>query len=249
MQVTLGDGSQRRMADLRVGDAVLSAAPDGTLAPRPVYLLAHADAKAVAIFTELEIEIEAGNSSAGSLSFRRLRLSERHFIPVRRGGAGAWVFSYARDVALGDVVRASVAAAAADAPGQPLRQHLQVLVEARVQRVRTIVDRGLYNPLVFGGLPVVNGVVASDQSEWILDDLVPVWVLPHLPTIYSTLFAPLRWAAAALGPRLWGETVSPAVAYLGHHHGMLLLVHLPAAAMALAAGASAWRQLTATSAK
>ena len=81
------------------------------------------------------------------------------------------------------------------------------------------------------GLPVVDGVVASDQSEWVLDGVVPAAAVPQLPRVYGALFAPLRWAYLALGPRVWGQLVAPTVAHLGHTYGTLFFMHLPALAL------------------
>ncbi len=52
-----------------------------------------------------------------------------------------------------------------------------------------------------GGLVVVNGVVASAHSDWVLDDLVPAAWTPALPRLYQALFRPVYWAYRLLGPR------------------------------------------------
>ena len=218
--VRLADGSARRLADLRVGDAILSAADKagGGLAFRPVYMLAHADAGAAAAFVELEV------AEAGAGAPRTLRLTPQHFVPVRARGASAWRYKYARDVAPGDAVHVLAANGS------------QALVEAAVERVWRTAGRGLFNPLVFGGHPVVDGVLASDQSDWVLDPLTPAALTHLLPSVYGTAMAPLRWAYAVLGAGAWGR-LAPALAHVGLHHGSLLLVQAPAA-LALAVGAS-----------
>ena len=139
----LSDGSQRRMEDVRVGDLVLTAGPGGLapqqqqLAYRPVYLLAHAEQHATSLF----VHLIANATGANALS---LRLSQQHYIPVQGAGAAdsssaaAWSYKYARDVAVGDTVRVL------DGQGEGVG-------EARVASVALAVERGLYNPLVFGG--------------------------------------------------------------------------------------------------
>ena len=264
--MTLSDGSQRLMEDVRVGDLVLTAGPGG-LAPhqqqpayRPVYLLAHAEREVDSAFVHLTTA--NASTGAGGARTRSLRLSQQHYIPVRGPDAATWSYKYAQDVVVGDTVR--VLGGGDGGEG---------VDEALVAHVSRVVDRGLYNPLVFGGalaclrclaaapdtprlgtpprahsalrahpvavllcdatgLPVVDGVVASDQSEWVLDDVVHGAAVPQLPRVYGALFAPLRWAYLVLGPRVWGQVIAPAVAYLGHNYGSLLVLHLPALALA-----------------
>ena len=144
----LSDGSQRRMEDVRVGDLVLTAGPGGLaphqqqLAYRPVYLLAHAEREIDAVFVHLTANAStSAGSEARTLS---LRLSQQHYIPVRGAGssssssaAATWSYKYARDVVVGDTVRVVL-----DGQG---------VGDALVARVSIAVERGLYNPLVFGG--------------------------------------------------------------------------------------------------
>ena len=170
------------------------------------------------------MHLTANATAAGIKAHTRsLRLSQQHYIPVRganvdSSSAAAWSYKYARDVVVGDTVRVL------DGQG---------VGEALVASVARVVDDGVFNPLVFGGLPVVDGVVASDQSEWVLDGVVPAGAVPQLPRVYAALFAPLRWAYLALGPRVWGQLVAPTVAHLGHTYGSLLFLHLPALALAV----------------
>ena len=153
---------------------------------------------------------------------RTLRLTPRHFIPVLTA-AGKWRHSYAKDVAVGGTVH--VLAAGSDGNGTA-----SGLVRGVVTRVTSAVHA------------VVDGVLASDQSDWVLDDLTPAHLAHLLPTLYSLLFAPLRWAYFGLGAPAWAR-LSPALAHVGHHHGSLLLLQLPTATLAVVATASAWRKL------
>ena len=191
----------------------------------PVYTLAHTERHAAALF----VHLTANTTGATALS---LRLSQQHYIPVRCSptfsSSAVWSYKYARDVAVGGTVRVLDGQGGADA-----------VVEARVASMERTVDHGLYNPVVFGGLPVVDGVVASDQSEWVLDGVVPADAVPQLPRVYAALFAALRWAYLALGPRVWGQLVAPTFAHLGHTYGSLLFLHLPALALAVVAAREA----------
>lgn len=88
-----------------------------------------------------------------------------------------------------------------------------------------------------GGIPVVNGMLASDQSSWVLDDAVPASWRAHLPAVYGLVMSPLRLLFHLLGPAgLEKLDTALGITYMGHHHGKRLLAALPAtAAAALAA--------------
>jgi len=101
---------------------------------------------------------------------------------------------------------------------------------AAVERTWLSVEQGAFNPFVVGGTVVVNGVLASDQSEWILDDLVPASMVKHLPAIYASLVAPARWAFWALGAERWSAVESAlGVSLVGHNFGTTVMVHAPLA--------------------
>lgn len=53
-----------------------------------------------------------------------------------------------------------------------------------------------------GGTILVDGVLASDQSEWLLDEVVPASWRPHLPAVYGVLTLPGRLVYRWLGPEL-----------------------------------------------
>lgn len=66
--------------------------------------------------------------------------------------------------------------------------------------VARVVRAGAYNPYTPSGALVVNGVLASCHSAWLLEGLAP-WLLParHAPALYQAVLAPVR-AAHALAP-------------------------------------------------
>lgn len=80
-----------------------------------------------------------------------------------------------------------------------------------------------------GGTLMVDGVLASDQSEWILDDLVPTSWLRHLPALYGTILSPGLLAFRLLGSDgVQGLDAALGITWLGHYYGRQVLVALPA---------------------
>ena len=66
-----------------------------------------------------------------------------------------------------------------------------------VVSVTTSTKRGLYNPYTLSGSIVVDGVVASCHSSWILDGVLPPRVAAE---VYQRLFVVPRLAYKILGP-------------------------------------------------
>src|SRR3954467_12841494 len=84
------------MRDVRLGDRLLVAQPDGTLGYEDVYLNTHKDGTSSAPYVTLTLA-----------SGRALTLSPRHFIPVAAGADGAWdarIDKGADEVHVGDFV-------------------------------------------------------------------------------------------------------------------------------------------------
>ncbi|KAL4429187.1 hypothetical protein ABPG77_010166 [Micractinium sp. CCAP 211/92] len=228
------------MEHLRTGDRVLAMDhATGHLAYRPLYIFVHREPQARATFVNVEATTLGTQDSAA----RRLQLSRRHFLPVCASGDAA-ACGTPRLGGLADSLRSSLATWQ-QRYGQDVRPGMLVLVAdgtgapvpARVQRVWLSTQQGLFNPLVEGGIPVVNGMLASDQSSWVLDDAVPASWRAHLPAVYGLVMSPLRLLFHLLGPAgLEKLDTALGITYMGHHHGKRLLAALPAtAAAALAA--------------
>ncbi|KAL4429043.1 hypothetical protein ABPG77_006082 [Micractinium sp. CCAP 211/92] len=165
-----------------------------------------------------------------------------------KGGGGSsreasWQLRYARDVRPGMLVlvapnssSSSSSRAAACSEGSPPRA-ADLAVVTRVWLSR---ERGLFNPFVQGGTIVVNDVVASDQSEWLLDALAPASWQPALPAIYDALLLPARAIYWLVGPAAVRKIdAALALSSAGHHLGMLLRQGPSGIAGQLLAGAAA----------
>lgn len=182
--VRLPGGASKRMSELRVGDKVLAAGPGGKLGYQDVYFFGHRAEGATARFVRIEF---GGGSKA-------LELTPDHFVPVLPPGAapaGPEALSrarmtYARDVREGDVM---------------LVESAGRLRAAAVTSTAEVWRTGLFNPYTMGGSVVVDGVLASSHSSWLVDGIAARMGVSHLlPSFFQALFAPLRALYAAAGP-------------------------------------------------
>ncbi|GBF88859.1 hypothetical protein Rsub_01358 [Raphidocelis subcapitata] len=227
--VQLEGGQSKRMDQLAVGDRVLALASDGALKYEDVYFFGHRDAASDAAFVRLGLDGGA-----------ELLLTPDHFVPVLRAGSEAAAraplaaealagarMTYARAVTAGDVL------AVADGAGG--------LRAASVISSEAVRARGLFNPYTLGGTIVVDGVLASAHSGWLIDGAAAALGASHaLPAVFQALFAPLRALYAAAGPEFmsrFGDAL--AVAALRLEAGALGLAAGPAAAAAAPAAAAA----------
>ena len=169
----------------------------GRPAFRPVYLFGHRDPSRPSRFVNLGV---TGSPTP-------LQLSPTHFIPICTSGCDAtatvrWTYKYAKDVRVGDIVMAfqqiedgsnnmSATAAAAGVDGaagaaSPADSGIRL---ARVEYTTMSLEAGLFNPYVRGADIVVDGIVASPHSTWLLDDLfaayAPAAATAILPAIYE----------------------------------------------------------------
>ena len=165
----------KTMDDLQVGDCVRSMSSDGLREVEcdPVRFFGHADPRARARMVRITL-----------MDGSTLLLTPDHFVPTQQGG----VMKRAGAISIGDLLRRSVQSAVqGQAPSE--------LVP--VTNISTSVGHGLFNPFTESGNIVVDGVVTSCHSQWVLDGLVPS---SHLPSVYQNLFSVLRALTAFTGP-------------------------------------------------
>lgn len=176
--VTLASGGRVALRALRVGDAVEVAKPDGSRGFEPVVFFDHQVDGDTATFVRLAL----ADGSA-------LELTPGHFIPVGASLAKA-VYARAAAVKAGDLVLVLPAGADSATP---------VAVEA----VASVTRAGLFAPVTTSGVIVVDGVVASTYSDWVLDGLFDFLGMPNkLHAAYHIVHAPHRALFAAFGPKL-----------------------------------------------
>jgi hypothetical protein len=176
--VTLAGGETRALSELAVGDKVLTVAADGSRAFEDVIFFDHELAAGVHAFVRL-------NLASGAA----LELTGGHFVPVGAKLSEA-VMTRARDIKAGDAVFVLPAGAAAAEP---------VLVDS----AGAVTREGAFAPVTTGGRVVVDGVVASSYSDWVLDPLFDLLGAPEkLPAAMHAVHAPLRWGYAVLGPKV-----------------------------------------------
>lgn len=175
----------RRMDQLRIGDKVLARGEDGGLAFQDVYVFGHEDAAATASFVQIHTE---GTKMP-------LELTGGHFLPTL-SAVGVQLSKRARDVRPGDIVLL-----AAQGGFKP----------CTITQVSVVQRRGLFNPFTMSGDIVVNGVLASAHSDWLLDAVMPDAWAHRLPAIYQVLMAPARLMYKMLG----AEAVRRADAVVG----------------------------------
>lgn len=175
--VQLEDGGIKLISEVRLGDRVRVARPDGSLGFEEVYLNTHKDRVGSARYVELALA-----------SGRRLSLSPRHFIPTAGSPAGGWgerVTKGADEIRPGDLVWSETAGG-----GMALDQVEAVANKAAI---------GAFNPLTRGGTIIVDGVAASAHSDWFLDGIVSAHAQA---ATYQAILAPVRVAYDLLGPSI-----------------------------------------------
>lgn len=164
------------MDRLRVGDRVLSINSRGRMSFDEVVFFGHKDTAAMAPMVALTMR--TANTT------RTLRLTSRHYLPVVT--ATGFRHMYAGQVSPGDKL--------------VMAQDSQTIVGEVVHKDVKIA-RGLFNPYTKSGYIVVDGVLASAHSEFLLDDFTPESMRHMLPHIYQALFKPMTLLYNTLGPK------------------------------------------------
>eukprot|EP00746_Dinoflagellata_sp_MGD_P131925 gnl/MRDRNA2_/MRDRNA2_65660_c0_seq1.p1 gnl/MRDRNA2_/MRDRNA2_65660_c0~~gnl/MRDRNA2_/MRDRNA2_65660_c0_seq1.p1 ORF type:complete len:551 (+),score=86.21 gnl/MRDRNA2_/MRDRNA2_65660_c0_seq1:29-1681(+) len=162
------------VSELRVGDRVQAVDHRGRTFWDDVYFFGHADEHSIEQYLLIELD---GPSSP------KLQVSHKHFLPgCLSGQRCSWadrIETYAQNFKKGDYVWISS------------NSGMHMEVEQRpIQSVSSVRAKGLYNPYTLSGNLVVDGVVSSAHSNWILDDLTPASCIGLLPSVYQVLFFP-----------------------------------------------------------
>ncbi|KXZ50378.1 hypothetical protein GPECTOR_16g551 [Gonium pectorale] len=186
-----GDAVQPvRMSDLEYGDLVLSRdRTSGRLVFRPIYLFGHRRPEGRTPYVHI-------SAAAGGYS---LAATRGHFMPVCVGRCS-------------DEELAAGAAVLENSNVTPGGSDSLALSLATVTHVDLASARGAFNPYVRGADLLVDGVLASPHSEWLLDWLAPAGLVPYLPCIYEALLAPVYGLYGMVGP-----TVAEWLAHSGLH--------------------------------
>ncbi|MEW5317868.1 MAG: hypothetical protein WDW38_009132 [Sanguina aurantia] len=168
------------MEQLKYGDKVAGVdRSTGQLSWNEVYMFSHRDAAIYQTYVTL------------TTAFAKLQMTPMHFIPTCvadcAGASPVMQYKYSRDLAVGDLVLSTTSI---NAPAQL----------TPVTRVWTEIARGAFNPYVRGADMIVDGVVASPHSDWILDPVTPEAMRHMLPAVYEALFAPISALFAVIGP-------------------------------------------------
>lgn len=222
----LGRGSVS-MARLGYGDQVLAVdRATGQQVYREVFLFGHRERADVQPYVSIH-----------TASGHRLRLSPKHYIPVCTSGctaeglaAGLLVSEarYGSELRAGDVVLV----AAGDQ---------QQLVPSAVLEAWVTQAAGAYNPFVRGADLLVDGVVASPHSDWLLDSIAPASMRKHLPAVYEAMMAPVyalycvvgaanaEWLAHGLGLAESGAASAYGAGYVAVVGAMAAVASVPAA--------------------
>jgi len=171
------------MDQLEIGDRVLTVTGDMQPEFREVFFFGHKSAVETAAFNCLH-----------TASGKKMCLTEDHFLMA--GNSADWAsaaYTRSRHVAAGMTVWQTSATGALEA--------------TTVLKVTEEFKQGLFNPFTSANaMIVVNGVVASTQSAWFLDDIVPQsldWAVPH---VYEAALKVGRLIYHHVGPQ-WAQGI------------------------------------------
>ncbi len=135
-QVTMVDGTPRRLDALRAGDTIVAARADGSLTNDIISHLSLADAD-VKGTSFVVLTTESG---------RNLTLTATHHVPV--GATCCANLKEAKDIVVGETVYEAVVSAAVRA--------------TKVKMIGLVTKSGLHSPVLsHGAMPIVNGLVTS----------------------------------------------------------------------------------------
>ena len=167
---------KKLISHLEVGDKVLTVSRTGMVLFEEIYLLGHKDFRSVGLF----LQIHTDNNAT-------LRLTRDHQIPFTSQVDKATNYGPAAGVKVGDYVRV-------------VSDGSTTVSLGKVTAVEEILAQGYFNPYTMGGNIVVDGVVASCHSSFVLDKLFNR-VGISIPAGYQAVFGPLRVIFKAVGAK------------------------------------------------
>jgi len=167
---------KKSISRLEVGDKVLTVSRTGSLLFEEIYLLGHKDSRSVGLF----VQIHTDNNAT-------LRLTRDHQIPFTSQVDKATTYGPAAGVRVGHYVRV-------------VSDGSTAVSLSRVTAVEEVFAQGYFNPYTMGGNIVVDGVVASCHSSFVLDKLFDR-VGISIPAGYQAVFGPLRVIFKAVGAK------------------------------------------------
>jgi hypothetical protein len=164
------------MSHLEVGDKVLSVSKMGLVIFEEIYMLGHKDFHSIGSFLRIH-----------TLSNATLRLTRDHQISFTSQVDKAPKYGPAAAVKVGDYVHV-------------VSKDNTIVSLSKVTAVDEIFAQGYFNPYTMEGNIVVDGVVASCHSSFILDNLFNRMGI-SIPAGYQAVFAPLRVIFKAVGAK------------------------------------------------
>jgi len=154
-------GTPQPLLSLSLGDSVSTVTPEGRIETNQVHFFGHKDPSSLTVFFRV-----------ATASGHALSLTGDHLLPTALSPDTLWrdrTFKRARTVGPGDYIWVVQ-------PGG-------AVALSAVQRVHSHMAVGLFNPYTESGATIVDDVVTSDHSAWLLDPLISdkyAWLAPIL---------------------------------------------------------------------
>jgi len=179
----LSHGQPVLISSLQLGSPVLSVAADGSLHETSVHFFGHKDSASISLFYTLHTE-----------SGHALSLTGDHLVPTAPDPFTPWdqrIFKRAHTVGSSDFVWVLLEGGANGTIGL-----------SQIARTSAFRSQGLYNPYSENGHTIVNNVVASDHSAWVLDSLISDKNAHIAAALYAPLLQNLLSKAYRVAPEL-----------------------------------------------
>lgn len=167
---------KKLISHLEVGDKVLTVSRMGLVIFEEIYMLGHKDFHSVGLFLRIH-----------TLSNATLRLTHDHQISFTSQVDQAPKYGPAAAVKVGDYVHV-------------VSEDNTIVSLSKVTAVEEIFAQGYFNPYTMEGNIIVDGIVASCHSSFILDNLFNRMGI-SIPAGYQAVFAPLRVIFKAVGAK------------------------------------------------